>query len=31
MIQLEMGKARLRIEGSVDATTLVLVLERFLR
>ena len=31
VIQLEMGKARLRIEGSVDATTLALVLERVLR
>ena len=30
-IELEVGKARLRIEGSVDAATLALVLERLLR
>ena len=31
VIQLELGKARLRIEGGVDAATLALVLEHLLR
>ena len=31
VIELEVGKARLRIEGSVDAAALALVLERVLR
>jgi transposase len=31
VIQLEAGKAQLRIEGRVDAATLALILERFLR